>query len=163
MKVVESMDVGQNVRQGDLFIEKIAGAEAPYEVGSVIQDGTLALGEVTGHAHQVAAVALSGQDLAFLDQVQEGLTKPIVFRDEYCRRTERRGLNNTLLVDDVVAKIHSRVPFCVVHLDRRTRVVPRDLLESQQHGLHEAITLPPGLYKVTQQVEPTHEMQRVLD
>jgi len=166
MHYVTDMQPGQGIRQGDLLIERIGDVATPYTVGHTIQDGILALGEVTGHAHSAVAdpatLRFSFEDLAFLTDQQDRLSHPLVFTDDDCRRQER-STELGVLVQHVVAKIHAGEPFCIVHWDQRTMVVPATTEEAQRHQLHDSWQLPAGLYRVIRQVEPTEENRTVND
>jgi hypothetical protein len=157
MRNITHMEIGQAIRQGDVLVECIGNADTPYTVHDAIPDGILALGEVTGHAHSAVAsptALFTDNDLDFLKEQAERLFHPIVFTDEECGRHERPD-DKGILIQEVVAKIHATEPFCIIHWDQRTRVVPHTAQEAHAHGLHEGWQLPPGLYRVIRQVEPT--------
>lgn len=188
VKIVQIMRIGEHIRQGDLLIMKVGEADPDknYKQNDVIPDGILALGEATGHAHGVATKLdqiFSPSDLEFLEKQQELLGDavasisamkvleghPVVLKP----KTSFWKFFSKIQDDekDIIARIHSPVPFWVVHYNKKTAgVIPLDSRKIiGTDKLHRPIRLPAGFYEVIQQTEAVYtdkgaiQVRRVID
>ena len=165
MKVVQSMAVGDIVRQGDVFLQRIGEANEPINPVEIVEDGILARGEVTGHIHEVADMTmLSEEDQKFLEEISMRICRPLVFKDPETVTVRTTSNSGIPLVQYRIAKVHAPEPFILAHYDSATRIIPSDE-EALARDLHHAVLLPAGLYMAIQQGEHDEEkeMRRVVD